>query len=397
MTAEQQFFFQVLSDHIHGKETLFPDEPLDENKLWNLISGQNLIGIFFVQCRDFLNQEESLWNNLYQGFCEEVFRSVNDTTDFTALSAALDKAGISFLSMKGICIQKYYPVPSLRTMGDIDLLIHQEDREKTHSLMSNLAYQCVIHVPEVWTYLRDVVAYEIHDHMMYNPLANDFDYCSYFDQVWEYTVTEEGHSVIKPEFHFLFLITHAAKHIINKGYGIRGFLDLVFFIQGEPNMDWFWLECQLRELRLLDFTKTCFALCERWFGVEMPLSSGQVNEEFFRDTTAKIFRDGLWGHDNQENEFSSLARTVHCAKEPYWFAVCRITMRKLFPSYRNMQQIPWYSFVKGRPWLLPAAWIYRFCYCLRYKCRHSSDLFMQPFIKTKEIHVREVMIDSWGL
>lgn len=397
MTTEQQFFFQVLSDHIHGRKTAIPSETLDENNLWNLISRQNLIGIFFVQCRDLMNKEGILWNNLHQGFCKEVFRSVNRTRDFAALSVALDNAGISFLTMKGICIQKYYPVPVLRTMGDVDLLIHPKDREKADFMMNNLAYRRFVDNHAVWTYLQDVVTYEIHDHMMYDPLANDFDYRSYFDQAWNYTVTEEGHLVIKPEFHLLFIIAHTAKHIINKGYGIRGFLDLVFFVQGEPNMDWSWLKDQLRELQLLDFTKTCFALCERWFEVEMPLPYSKVDEEFFRDTTAKIFRDGLWGHDNQENEVGAPARTVRRAKMPYWFTACRITLGKLFPSYRNMQLVPWYSFVNHRPWMLPVAWIYRFWYCLRYKRRYSGDLLMQPFVKTKEIHVREAMIDSWGL
>ena len=43
---------------------------------------------------------------------------------------------------------------------------------------------------------------------------------------------------------------------------------MVFFIQQQNrNMNWVWITQQLEELDLLAFTQTCFALCEKWFGV----------------------------------------------------------------------------------------------------------------------------------
>lgn len=71
----------------------------------------------------------------------------------------------------------------------------------------------------------------------------------------------------------------------------------------------------------------------------------------------------------------------------------KVTLYKLFPPYGDMQLIPWYSFVDGRPWLLPVAWIYRLFYCLRHKSGHSMALLEEPYTCRREgIKERQAML-----
>ena len=46
--------------------------------------------------------------------------------------------------MKGSVVQESYPVPALRSMGDIDIIIHTEDREKTDAVMQAEGYSRMI-------------------------------------------------------------------------------------------------------------------------------------------------------------------------------------------------------------------------------------------------------------
>ena len=62
-----------------------------------------------------------------------------------------------------------------------------------------------------------------------------------------------------------------------------------------------------------------------------------------------------------------------------------------------MQLIPWYAFVDGRPWLLPAAWVYRWGYCLAHKRKHGTALLAEPFTKRETVERRERLIRDWGL
>lgn len=50
-----------------------------------------------------------------------------------------------------------------------------------------------------------------------------------------------------PEFHFLYMLTHIAKHIHGSGAGLRMYLDLAAFIRHHgTGLDWPWIEAQLR-------------------------------------------------------------------------------------------------------------------------------------------------------
>ena len=167
--------------------------------------------------------------------------------------------------------------------------------------------------------------------------------------------------------------------------------------RNERGLDWAFLEAELERLKLLEFTRTCFALCRRWFGVDMPLGSGPLEKAFFEEATDKVFRDGTFGLHNEQNEAAHSAKELSRAEAPYWQTALALTWRKLFPPYRDMQLVPWYHFVDGRPWLLPAAWVYRWFYTARHKFSQSKALLAEPFAKRSVIEERKQLIDRWGL
>jgi len=396
MTAEYQFFIDVLADHIHERKTEIPQQELDWKRILELADEQGLGGILWYQCREGLKEKPQLLGRLHNYFTSDVFFDVCRRRDMSEVTKAYAEEDIRFVPVKGMILSKYYPVPQLRTMGDIDMVIKTEDRRKTDDIMIRLGFEKKVDNHAVWTYSRDVVTYEIHDHMMYEPLANTFDYQTYFDRIWEHAVLshEGGYCTLQTEFHFLYLIAHTAKHLTNKGSGMRPFLDMVFMArQEDENMDWKLIESELRKLCLFEFAKTCFALCGRWFKVEMPFQS-DIDERFYREATQKVLKDGIFGLENEENQTGGSAKTIRRSLMPYWMTAVMMTWKKIFPPYRDMQLIPWYSFVDGKPWLLPVAWIYRWWYCARNKWNHSKQLLSEPFVKREEICRREKLIDS---
>lgn len=266
MTLEQAFFVQALAAYIQGKPDIrVPGgwESLDWPQLLQYARTQNLAGIFYVQCRDNLSRIpalQSILEELHAGFVSEAAHSVARQQDLAQLEQQLTQAEIPFLPFKGSVLSQCYPAPQLRTMGDTDFLIRGKDRLHCHQLMCSLHYTPKEDPGAVWTYSDGVVTYEIHSHMFYEPLANQVDYQSYFDQAWRFArpLLDTSRYELDEGFHFLYLMAHTAKHIINKGCGLRPFLDMVFFIQQQNrNMNWVWITQQLEELDLLAFTQTC--------------------------------------------------------------------------------------------------------------------------------------------
>lgn len=403
MTVEQRFFIRILSDHIHDKCSMPGKCELDWKKVADYADEQALSGLVYIQLRDFFKKYSDMAPDiklrLQKGFHTDIYLYANRRAELNEISKKC--TNVPLILMKGSVVQAYYPEPVLRSMGDIDLIIHTEDRQKTDAVMLAEGYSKMVDNHAVWTYEKKSIQFEIHDHMFYEHLANNVDYQEYFDQVWEHVRLIDGtENIYVPDenFHFLYLITHLAKHIINKGIGFRSFMDLVFLTQkaGEK-MDWNWIRHELEKLKLLEFTKTCFAFCQRWFNVQMPIESAGLEEEFYFEVTAKMFRDGMFGLENRQNEAAHSTKEIKRFDAPYWQTAVKLTFHRLFPPYRDMQLIPWYKFVDGRPWLLPAAWIYRWFYTVFHKFKWSRDLLMEPYSKRKVIEKREKMIKGWGL
>ena len=392
MKAHESFLISVLADYVNCRKTSAIPENCDMEAFAQCAAEQGVGGIAYVQCRDAEGMKPEALSSLHNRFISDVFRSTCFSEDYAELCAALRGAEIPFLQMKGPALAKYHAAPQLRTMGDIDLVIHREDRMPVHELLTGMGYEHYIDNPVVWTYKRDEVSYEIHDRMFYEKLSNDVDYMAYYDGVWEHELEGE----IQPEFQFLYLMTHTAKHITNRGSGLRPFLDMAFMAQRE-NLDWQYIENELKTLKLLDFSKRCFALCEDWFGVDMPLEKDGIDREFLDFATEKVFADGLFGLENEENQFGALAKKLQREDEAYVKSAAGLMLGKLFPAYDDMRLVEQYSFLNGRKWLLPAAWLYRFGYCAVNKLPHSVKDLAEPVAKKKEIDARREYIRKWGL
>lgn len=403
MTAEQRFFIQILADHVHGRPSSPESDAMDWEKIAAYADEQALLGMVYIQTRDYFKERPDtapeIAARLHKGFLSDVYLYANRDAELAEF--ARQCADVPFVLMKGSVVRDYYPAPALRSMGDVDIIIHTEDRQKTDEILLAGGYRKMVDNHAVWTYDKDYIEFEIHDHMFYEYLANDVDYRGYFDRVWEHVRLLDGTGnlyVPEENFHFLFLMTHLAKHITNNGMGFRAFLDLVFMIQKAGNrLDWQWIRQELEKLKLLAFTKTCFAFCQRWFDAEMPVESAALDGDFYAEVTAKMFNDGIFGLENRQNLAAHSAKEIKRSKNSYWLTAIRLTLHRVFPSYRDMQLVPWYRFVDGRPWLLPAAWVYRWFYTAAHKFEHSKNLLLEPYNKREVIEKREKMISSWGL
>ena len=404
MGNEQRFILQCLQDFCKDQKTGKPAYDLDLDTVYTIALDQSIGGIVYYQCSDWLSCTDT-GKDFRRLLMQDMYYSENRKALVREAENLLAANRIPAVYMKGSVVRDWYPVPALRSMGDIDFIIHTEDRDIVDRIMTQeLGYAKFVDNHAVWTYYINDLAFEVHDQMFYEHLTNTFDYIGYFDNIWTHirpgcVFGQKSELIYIPEedYHFLYLMTHLAKHVVNKGSGLRSYLDLVMFVQHFPELDWKKIEHELDSIQLLSFTKTCFALCERWFDVNMPIGHELLDEDFYSEVTAKTFRDGTFGLTNKQNQAANSAKEIKRDNGNYLVSVLKLFIHKLFPSYRDMQLIPWYSFVDGRPWLMPAAWIYRWIYCITHKFTHSVRKLFEPLIFRKKIEARERLIKDWGL
>ena len=407
LSSSQSFLLRCLSDFLKGVDTDKVLEArgaeIDWTAIFETAIDQSLEGIIYYQCRKFLPPKiKRKYLKHYLGNAAASFEREKTVREMVP---RLEEQGVKVIFMKGAVFRDYYPIPALRSMGDIDFLIRPEDREKTdHILRSDMGFERFIDNPAVWTYWKGKIYIEVHDHMFYENLSNNVDYRSYFDGIWEHCHKGQvfgfsSDSILVPdeELHYLYLIAHTAKHVADKGNGLRGYMDMTAIRTASTEMDWSHIEGELAMLSLLTFTRTCMSLCERWFGTEMPMRLEEPDEAFLEKVTEKTFRDGAFGLKNEDNAGAVTAKEIRRTGAPYIFGAVRRLADKIFPSYAVMRFIPWYSFLDGRPWLLPFAWIYRWVYCAARKAGHSLGILSEPFARKTDIKERQEYLAKWGL
>lgn len=403
LSAEKQFLLQCLKDYCSGVKTKKPQNDIDFGEVLKLANDHSVAALVYSQCEEWMTYG-FMDNGFRNAVLQEGYYAENRKCVFRELVKHMEERKIPFICMKGSVFRDYYDIPEIRSMGDIDIIVRQEDKEKADDVFVNeMKFTKFVDNHSVWTYYLSSIEFEVHNHMFYEDLISDFNYIEYYDHIFEHIKhakvfdTESEYLYVPDEnIHFLYLMAHTAKHIINNGAGFRAYLDMVM-ISRKCRLDWDWIQNELEKMKLLQFTQTCFALCEKWFGVTMPLSHPELDESFFNEITEKTFHDGVFGLENEENEGAHSAKEITRDRKGYWFTAIKLILKILFPPYRDMILAPWYGWLKGKPWLLPLGWVYKWFYCATHKFGYSLKRLAEPFRIRKKIEKRETYIKDWGL
>lgn len=398
LTREQAFFLTVLSDHLNGQQTAPPDE-LDWRSIAKYAKSHQVEGIFYHQCKDYLARHTELSDvaaKLNAANAAAFYYYMNRSAMVGQLTAELEKEGIPYFIVKGAEVAKLYPVPALRTMGDTDLVVHTEDRERVHEMLLQQGWENTSKDPDYeWRYFKNRMEIELHDHLVYEEVVTKDEHEAYFNAFWQYVDGTE----LDWNFHFLFLLLHLRKHFMNSGVGFRQFMDLAVVIDKQYSaMDWTRIEQELDKLDMLRFARICFAFCNRWFETNTQIESADLDRDFYKRATEKIFVDGVFGFDNAENRDNQVVNSVRQSKQLPLLSMIALAWKKVLPSYHELMKIDHYAFLKKKPYLLPIAWVYR---VIRGLLIGRGELGVRKvkksFTSAGTIEKRSDMLSQWGL
>ena len=392
MTFEQVFFLKTISDYLNRKKTSQPSDCIDWNSVLFFANIQQVEGIFFYQCKSFLPKD--IFFQLQDKYCSSMQCFANQEYYLKKIEKSLKARNIECFSIKGLSVASFYPMPALRTMGDIDVVVRPEDRSRVHRILLEQGYVNISRKKNrEWIYCIGKYELELHDRLIYGSPTNRSVYEEFLNSFWDYV----HNGVLDWNYHFVFLILHLRKHLMTSGVGFRQFMDIAVVTKNNSNLNWSWIEEQLVKLDLLQFTKNVYAFIERWFGIQSPIEISEFSSGFYILASEQIFNNGVFGFNNPDNKTNLVVNNARKSKHPK-FSMFISAVQSVFPSYSSMVSVPTYRFIKGKKWLLPIAWIYRII-----KGANNSD-FMQnvstvksSFVSMGTIMKREEYLRQWGL
>ncbi len=144
-------------------------------------------------------------------------------------------AGIPYVVLKGCASAHYYPVPSYRTMGDVDFLVPTPFLEKASEvLISNgLKPWDEEHISHI-VFRGPAMHFEMHFNVAGTPEGPAGEKVrEYFKDIFDQSTVQKidnGEAVLPSHFHHgLVLLLHTCHHLTGEGVGLRHLCDWAVF------------------------------------------------------------------------------------------------------------------------------------------------------------------------
>lgn len=393
MQQETSFFLQVLADYLNGRVTNVP-ENIDWEILEEIGQSQQLTGLIYHQCRKSIAQSDlpiTVKNKWKLSYVYNSFQYSKRLALLNQVDTAFQRESIPYLIVKGTEVAKYYPVPAQRTMGDTDLLVHEEDKQRACDALVKLGFEVDTGSPIEWFALKDEMKIELHHRLIYAHNIELEAVQAWGDKVWEYTVFQNGKAQGKLDltYHLMYVLLHLRKHMLAQGVGFRQFMDAAVLAL-QPGVNWKQMELWLKELHLIKFTQVCFAFCQRWFDARIPTGVLELSEEFYNESTERILTGGVFGANNKEYKENAVFNEVYFSKT----STTKGFLNWAFLPYNEMRARHYCKFLNGRPYLLPVAWCWRLIY--RIYTGNLIPLLKGAFVNDT-IKKKEDRLSKWGL
>ena len=364
MRKEEKYLIELLCAYLRNSKISL-DNSVDYSRLFDISREHNLIAIVFCVIKSADNRDiipKELFTKFEDGFYETIFRYDHQKNTIEELSRLLIDNKIRHIFFKGSEIKELYPVPEARAMGDIDVLIAQEDRDKVKNLLIENNFELENSNGPVYDYRKNNILIEMHTKIVSGKVGSSNAETSFIDAI-DHAEFDGCRGRLDSNYHFAYLITHIAHHFWFYGAGIKLILDLAVY-QSRVDIDYDAVMQKMQEIGLEHFAKVILSVCKKWFhsGIGYDIDT-RVTENF-------IACFGAFGNGKRNKAVVIERKELEEGKRNSRLLT---RLRLLFPSYEKLKNIPYIRFIEGRPWLTPIAWIYRIYYNFRNRKAFVKD------------------------
>ena len=213
----------------------------------------------------------------------------------------LDENEIPYVILKGEAAAADYPDPTLRLLGDIDILVEPENLEKVGKLLEDKGFEADAEENGSHrVYRSHSVRIEVHWKIPGMPENEAIS--AYLQNVIRDAVSVNGEfKAPKDEHQVLILLLHAKHHILYEGIGLRHLCDLACLFNKTASADFYEkkLVPLFEEAELATFAKIVAKTCSTYLGSALPDFAKDDDDDLCREFIEDIFEGGNFGEKDE--------------------------------------------------------------------------------------------------
>lgn len=225
--------------------------------------------------------------------------------EHTELHELLTSNNISYVILKGCASASYYDDAVLRTMGDVDFLVNQQDLSRAGDLLESIDFERTagddsagIHI----AYHRDASTWELHRSVNGIPAGICGDFVkSYLSDIINTAVDcETSCGTIRipdPFHHCLILLLHTASHLTSEGVGLRHLCDWAVFANKVNVEQW---KTELQNCGLYHFAQILTLVSMKYLGLPEQSWAGTADDTILEQLITDILDGGNFGKKDDD-------------------------------------------------------------------------------------------------
>ncbi len=298
-------------------------------------------------------------------FSQIIAKNIRVQFGHNEVHKVLTENNIPYVVLKGVASASYYKEPTLRMMGDIDILVSPDNIEKADKALksigfiTNEALNCEGHIAYK---RRDGLVCELHRSINGIPKnAAGEKISEYFADAFEKSIDykmSNGCCVLPSKFHHgLILLLHTANHLTKEGVGLRHLCDWAVFVNSFSNDEFVaTFEKPLKQTGLWRFAQLLTLCCIKYLGCDPKEWVGEVDDDLITGITVDILNGGNFGVKDADR-YSQIKYITDRKKGE---TSQKGPIAQLFSSI-NQKTKKEFKFVNKSKFLLPIGWIFTVC------------------------------------
>ena len=298
VNADQRAFLELMKASLFKQEPNIPPET-DWNNVLEIAKKQALVALAEYSIPEPLKCD---WKAIKFQSTAHYIRVLHEQNDIVQIFQAHN---IPTVVLKGSSAAMYYPVPSCRTMGDIDILVSEGKYEIAKKLLGECGYQFEKEDYRNSTFFKNGINIELHYHFSAKEKDIEQLISEGLHNAVQYTIENYSFPGLPKYTNGFVLLEHVRQHLVRSGLGLRQIIDWMMFVHSGLD-DTIW-ETEFKRLTqetgLEKLAITMTFMCRKWLGLPDEITwCNNADEELADLLLTRLFADGNFGREKPVTE-----------------------------------------------------------------------------------------------